>query len=139
MKIILPKYNNEVLLLKKYYLLFFLFSLIIILVGCSSSNMQSVESLNFPIREDMVLESNYESSVEDTSVEVSIYVVENGSLNSFLFEYEKNLNENGWTTARDFKPNGLVVEKNNKAVTILAYEQEGKLMVDIIPTPKVEE
>lgn len=107
--------------------------------GCNQSKIESVESLNFPIREDMTLESSYESSVEDIKVEVSTYIVKGGTLDSFLFEYEKSLNEDNWVTARNLKPNGIVVEKNNKSVTILAYEQEGKLLVDIIPTPKIEE
>jgi len=109
------------------------------MVGCSSPNIESVESLNFPIMENMTLESTYESTVDDSIVEVSTYIVENGSLNSFLFEYEKYLNENNWLTSRDLKPNGLIVEKNNKSVTILAYEEEDKLMVDIIPTPEIKE
>lgn len=125
--------------MKKYSILFLIFSLIIIMTGCGSANQESVETLDFPIRENMTLESTYKSSVEDTDVEVSIYEVKNSSLNTFLSEYEKDLNDSGWVTTRDLKPNGLVVEKNNKSVTVLCYEQENKLMVDIIPTPMSEE
>ncbi len=125
--------------MKKYFILFLILSIVIIMSGCNQSKIESVESLSFPIREDMTLESSYESSVEDIKVEVSTYIVKGGTLDSFLFEYEKSLNEDNWVTARNLKPNGIVVEKNNKSVTILAYEQEGKLLVDIIPTPKIEE
>lgn len=125
-------------MLKKHSILFLIFSLIVIMTGCRTSNKQSVETLDFPIRENMTLESTYKSSVENTEVEVSIYEVKNGSLNTFLSEYEKDLNDSGWVTTRDLKPNGLVVEKNSKSVTVLCYEQESKLMVDIIPTPMAE-
>ena len=126
-------------MLKKYSILFLIFSLIIITAGCRTSNKESVETLDFPIRENMTLASTYKSSVENTDVEVSIYEVKNGSLNTFLNEYEKDLNDNGWVTTRNLKPNGLVVEKNSKSVTVLCYEQEDKLLVDIIPTPMTEE
>lgn len=125
-------------MLKKHSILFLIFSLIVIMTGCRTSNKQSVETLDFPVRENMTLESTYKSSVENTEVEVSIYEVKNGSLNTFLSEYEKDLNDSGWVTTRDLKPNGLVVEKNSKSVTVLCYEQESKLMVDIIPTPMAE-
>jgi len=118
---------------KKRAILFLIICVSIFSIGCSKT---TVESLDFPIEESMKLESTREGKAEGETVELSTYVVQNGSLDLFLFEYEKKLNDNGWKTTSDLKPRGLVVEKNNKAVTILAYEKEGKLMVDLIPTPK---
>lgn len=124
--------------MKKYSILSLILFLLIVMIGCTTTNIESVESLNFPVEDNMILESTNKNTVEDINVESSTYTVQNGNLNSFLFEYEKNLNEKGWITVNDLKPNGLVVEKNNKTVTILAYEHENKLMVDILPTPKVK-
>ncbi|WIV13300.1 hypothetical protein [Proteiniborus sp. MB09-C3] len=125
--------------MKKYKIFPLIAFLIILTFGCSAETIQSVKSLNFPLRDDMNLESTNTSTVNDVEIESSTYTVQNGDLSSFLFEYEKNLNEKGWATVNDLKPSGLVVEKSNKTVTILAYEQDNKLMVDILPTPKAKE
>jgi hypothetical protein len=122
---------------KNRAVIFLLVIISIFSIGCS--NKYTVESLDVPIEENMKLESTKEGETEGKTVELSAYVVENGALDSFLFEYEKKLNDKGWKTTNNLKPNGLVVEKNNKKVTILAYEREGNLMVDVIPTPKEKE
>ncbi len=122
--------------MKSRAMLYMIICTIVLFVGCSKT---TVESLDVPIEENMKLESTKEGETEGETVELSTYVVQDRSLESFLFEYEKTLNDKGWETTSDLKPRGLVVEKNNKAVTIIAYEREGKLMVDVIPTPKDKE
>ena len=119
--------------MKNRAILYLIICISIFSIGCSKT---TVESLDIPIEESMKLESTKEGEAEGETVELSTYVVQNGNLDSFLFEYEKKLNDKGWKTTSDLKPRGLVVEKNDKTVTILAYEREGKLMVDVIPTPK---
>lgn len=121
--------------MRKKQIIILLFILTILATGCSK---MSVESLAFPISEDMQLDSTRTNKVDKVNVELSTYTVKDGNLDSFLFEYEELLNSEGWVTTQNLKPNGLVIEKNNEKVTIIAYEKNGNLLVDIIPTPNVE-
>lgn len=123
-------------MMKRIKIIVLLVFLLILFTGCSTS---SVKSLGFPIRDDMKLESTRTNEVHKENVELSTYSVANGELSNFLFEYEKTLNEEGWETVQNLKPNGLVVEKNEKEVTVIAYEENNTLFVDVIPTPKPKE
>lgn len=123
--------------MKKINILILLFILGILTTSCGGST--SVETLDFPISEDMKLESSRESEIDNEKIELSTYSVEGGDINKFLFDYEKILNGKGWKTINNLKPRGLTVEKDSKEVTIIIYEENDTLLVDIIPTPKEEE
>lgn len=109
-----------------------------LLIFATSCKTSSVKSLGFPIRDDMKLESTRTNKVYKENVELSTYSVQNADLGSFLSEYEKALNDEGWKTTNNLKPNGIVVEKNSKKVTIIAYKENNTLLVDVIPTPKAK-
>lgn len=119
--------------MKKYNYLLLLGLLVLFFIGCSK--VQSVESLNFPLMDNMKLEKTYTTEIEGQSIEPTTYIVESGKLETFLFEYEELLKKNNWVITNDLKPSGLIVEKNEKKVTILAYEESNILKADIIPTP----
>lgn len=119
--------------MKKYKYLFLLGFLVLFFIGCNK--IDSVKSLGIPLMDSMKLEESYTTEVEGVSIEPATYIVENGKFETFLFEYEELLKESDWVTVNDLKPNGLVVEKNQKKVTFLAYEEAGVLKVDIVPTP----
>lgn len=120
--------------MKKIKIIVLLIILSILISSCSG--IISVNSLDFPINENMKLESTRENEVDGKTVELSTYSVQNGDINSFLFEYEEILNNKGWETASNLKPRGLTVKKDKNEVTIIIYEKDNTLLVDIIPAPK---
>lgn len=122
--------------MRKRILLIYLLSILIIIVGCNSK--VSVESLGIPITDNMIVKDTYESNVEGQNIIISTYTLENETLETFLYNYEKTLNENGWTSVNDYKPSGLMVEKDNQKVTLVLYEELNELLLDIIPTPKIK-
>jgi len=117
--------------LKKIKLISLFILMILIISGCSKDI--NVERLNFPLLDNMKLEDSVNNVVDKTNVETTSYSVENASIDTFLNDYEKTLNDDGWETISDMKPNGLSVKKNNQKVTLLAYERSNILYVDVIP------
>lgn len=120
---------------KKMFLLYLL-SIMIIIAGCNSKI--SVKSLGIPITDNMTIKETYESSEDGQNIIISTYTLENESLDTFLYDYEKTLNENGWNTINNLKPRGLVMEKNGQNITLILYEESNQLLLDIIPTPKIK-
>lgn len=122
--------------MKRVLVLIMVLSIGVFAVGCSSK--MSVESLELPIKDNMELKETYNKKVEKNKIEISTYEIKNDSLDTFLEGYEKDLEEVGWTTKSNMKPNGIVAEKDDNTVTFIVYEVSEKLLLDIIPTPKAD-
>lgn len=111
-----------------------MFLILILLGACSTGPKEiSVGSLEIPILDSMNLEDVVNNEIDGVNVEGSSYSVEDGQLDTFLQEYEQVLNEDGWVTTSNMQPNGLKIEKKDQEVTILVYERENQLFIDLIP------
>lgn len=120
--------------MRKILVLIIALSMIIFATGCSTR--VSVKSLGLPINDNMELKETHNKKIEKTKIEISTYEIKDESLETFLDSYEPQLNNAGWATRTNMKPNGIVVQKEDITVTFIVYEDSGKLLVDIIPTPK---
>lgn len=121
--------------------LLILLTLSIFLISCGPRVSYTKEFPYLPSYNNMVAKTNETENNETDNVEENenqtpelkkvTYVVKDVDMENALSEYEEILNNDGWKTTFDGKPNMLQVEKDDHTALILIYSKNNEILLDI--------
>jgi len=121
--------------MKRIFVLFMIFNIFLI-SSCSPRVTYTKEFPYLPAYKNMTLETaEGDAEEEDTQAAGEpikrTYIVQNVPAENVLAEYEEILNEDGWTTTLDGKPQMIEVKKDEHEAMIIVYEQDDAVKMDI--------
>ncbi|SHK14475.1 hypothetical protein [Paramaledivibacter caminithermalis] len=103
----------------------------LISISCGRSYNYSEEATYLPVHKNMTFQSVDKGEKENELTKI-VYTMDNIDFENALAEYEETLTQDGWSIVTDSKPNLIEVKKDNHIATVIAYEKDNKVYLDIM-------